>query len=56
MKTKDPMDKAAAEQRKEERKMGAEVEKQGEKQVNAAERGRAATTGHHPTGGFGSSV
>lgn len=60
MKTKDPMDKAAAEQRKEERKMGAEVEKQGEKQVNAAEQGRAATTGgvtgHHPTGGFGSSV
>ncbi|XP_078163625.1 late embryogenesis abundant protein 46-like [Carex rostrata] len=44
MKTKDPMEKAAAEQRKEERKMGAEAEKQGEKLVNAAERGRVATT------------
>ncbi|KAF3331134.1 late embryogenesis abundant protein-like protein [Carex littledalei] len=54
MKTRDPMEKGAAEQHKEERKMGAETEKQGEKQVNAANTG--GVTGHHPTGGFGSGV
>ncbi|KAJ1702536.1 hypothetical protein LUZ63_002315 [Rhynchospora breviuscula] len=67
MKTRDPMEKAAAEEHKEERKMAAEAEKQAEKHANAAQRGYGTTTGTATgiatgrphtggTGGFGSSV